>query len=133
MGALEYAVVTFEEENVVRVKREGQAQEQQTRVIKQTQKADMSQGGTVTPFVHQIEGELNNSLRRITRSFISKADVFVPSLRCSGMSCDIDWILLVEKDTVYTKMAQAGFPQMNRCLLLTVNTKCPARYEIELR
>jgi hypothetical protein len=36
------------------------------------------------------------------------------------MTCDVDWVLLVEKDTVWSKIAQSAFPQLNRCLLITV-------------
>lgn len=41
------------------------------------------------------------------------------------MTCDVDWVLLVEKDTIWSKIAQSGFPQLQRCLLITVRDDEP--------
>jgi DNA topoisomerase VI subunit A len=45
----------------------------------------------------------------------------VPLYACiTGMTHDVDWVLIVEKDTVWSAIAQSGFPQLHRCLLVTV-------------
>lgn len=41
----------------------------------------------------------------------------------SDMWCQVDWVLVVEKDTVWRLISQCGFPQLNRCLLVTVRQR----------
>jgi len=42
---------------------------------------------------------------------------------CSaGFECGATWVLIVEKDTVFSKIAQSGFPTLQNCLLVTVSS-----------
>ena len=48
------------------------------------------------------------------------ASIPVPSHRITAMHGEFDFVLVVEKETVFRKLSEANFASKNRCLVVTV-------------
>jgi hypothetical protein len=99
-----------------------------------TQLVNCESAQTITPYVKQIRGQDQQTFENGSVALYSAAAAHVVAFFeavdqtspvpffSAGFECGAAWVLIVEKDTVFSKIAQSGFPTLQNCLLVTVSS-----------